>query len=478
MANVERCKVVVIGSGAGGAPAAARLAESWGDGVVLLEAGPYMQASDFTQVEREMMPKLYAGAGTQATEDGSVSILQASCVGGTTVVNDALCLRPPPELEQRWRALGAELSLKALAPYVAQVEHELGVEQMPRTMINRANYLVGLGATRLGWKGERMHHNAPGCPECGLRHLGCAYDSKRSMNISYVPRAVRAGARLRPSTKAERLVRKGDRWLVECGPLSIEAEYVVVAAGVVQTPLLLLRSGIGAGDGFQMHLQTLAWGDFADPVDGFNGIPMAYSVLEFSDVYGHTGPGYMIEGVSTQALSFSVQPQAQGALHDEILRRYRYLAGAVMLLRTRSRGTIELGPGGRPRIEFELQPRDLELMLHYYQRAVEMFMAAGAQRVLLPHHETAFVTAPPADMRLGPGWTFLYTAHPFGGACRGGQAVDGVGKVRAQRNLWVLDASAFPEAPGVNPQIIICALALEGAERLLSEAGSPFKATS
>jgi len=470
MANVERCKAIVIGSGAGGAPVAARLAEAWGDGVVLLEAGPHFQAPDFTQIEREMMPKLYAGAGTQATEDGSVAILQASCVGGTTVVNDALCLRPPPELEPRWKALGAEVSLQSLAPYVAQVERELGVEQIPQAMTNRANYLVGLGAARLGWKGERMHHNAAGCPECGLRHLGCAYDTKRSMNLTFVPRAVRAGARLKPSTKVERLVSNAGGWRVLCADMEFEAEHVVVAAGVVQTPMLLLKSGIPAGQGFQMHLQTLAWGDFDDPVDGFNGIPMAYSVLEFSDVYGHTGPGYMIEGVSTQALGFSVQPQAQGALHEEILRRYRYLAGAMMVLRASTRGTIRVGPGDRPRIDFPLEAHDLQRVLPYYQRATEMFMAAGARRVLLPHRQAHFVTKPPTDLEIGPGRTFFYTAHPFGGACRGGPTVDAVGRVKGQRNLWVLDASAFPEAPGVNPQIIICSVALEGAERLLSEA--------
>ncbi|MBI5503558.1 MAG: GMC family oxidoreductase [Deltaproteobacteria bacterium] len=470
MGTVERCKAVVIGSGAGGAPVASRLAEAWGDGVVLLEAGPNLQASDFNQIEREMIPKLYAQRGMQATEDGSVAVLQASCVGGTTVVNDALCLRPPPELEERWRALGAEVSLKALAPYVEQVEQELGVEQVPRAMTNRANYLVGLGAARLGWKGERMHHNAPGCPECGLRHLGCSYDAKRSMNVSYVPRAVRAGARLKSMTKAERLVPRGDGWRVECGDLVLEADHVVVAAGVVQTPMLLLRSGIHAGEGFQMHLQTLAWGDFAEPVDGFNGIPMVYSVLEFSDVYGHTGPGFMIEGVSTQPLAFSTQPQGQGEVHAEVLRRYRHLAGAMMVLRASTRGTIALGPEGRPRIDYPLQPHDIERVLPFYQRAVEMFLAAGASRVLLPHREANFVTRPPADLRIGPGWTYFYTAHPFGGACRGGPTVDGVGQVRGQRNLWVLDASAFPEAPGVNPQTIICSLALEGAERLLAAA--------
>jgi choline dehydrogenase-like flavoprotein len=469
MSEIRKFKAVVIGSGAGGAPAAAALAEKWGDGVAILEAGQHLKVADFTQIEREMIPRLYAGRGTQGTEDGSLSILQGQAVGGSTVINDALCFKPPPEIETRWKAYGVQLSMRELEPLVAEVEAAMSVTEIPRSMINRANYLVGLGAARLGWKGERLRHNSPSCVQCGFRHIGCAYNAKQSMNLTFVPRAVRAGAQLLEGTRAEAIHRVADVWQVRVGHRLIEAEHVVLAAGVVQTPTLLLRSGIHAGENVQVHLQTPVWGDFDDPVDGFNGIPMSYGVLEFADIYGHTGPGYLMEGVSVQPLSFSVQPQTQGAAHEAILKRYRHMAGVVMLLRSRARGTISPGPDSRPKIEYPLVPEDATRIAHFYQRAVELFRAAGAPRVLLSHRERRYVTEPPTDLRIDPGCFYLYTAHPFGGACRG-TTCDGEGRVRGHRNLWVLDGSAIPEALGVNPQITIAALALQGARRLIAEA--------
>ena len=462
-------KAIVVGSGAGGAPAAARLARAGGDGVAILEAGPHLQPGDFTQIERDMVPRLYAGSGVQGTEDGAMSVLQGRVVGGSTTVNDALCFAPPPELDARWAALGAEVSVDALAPYVAEVEAVLEVSPITRAQINRANYLVGLGAARLGWRGERLRHNSVGCMQCGFRHIGCAYDAKRSMDRTFVPRAVAAGAQLRPEHSVHHLTRRDGHWVVHLDDgRTLTAEHVVLCAGIVHTPAILLRSGIPAGDGLQFHVQTVAWGDFDDRVDGFNGIPMAYGVYEFSDIYGHTGPGYLIEGVSVQPLAFSVQPQFEGLDHDAVLSRYPHLAGALSLLRSTSRGRVTL-KGDRPSIDYPLGAHDTERLAHFYERATELFLAAGARRVLLAHREVRWVDRPTRVPTLAPNTFYVYTAHPFGGANRG-TTTDAVGRVRGQPNLWVLDASAFPEALGVNPQVTIAALALEGAERLLAEA--------
>ncbi len=462
--TVHRFKAIVIGSGAGGAPAAAALAETWGDGVALLEAGPRLGAGDFTQIERDMVPALYAGSGLQATADGSVSVLQGRVVGGSTVINDALCFRPPEEIVERWSAYGVDIDWAELNEYADQVEKALGVTQMTREQINRANYLVGLGAAKLGWAGERLRHNSPTCVECGFRHFGCSYNAKQSMNLTYVPAAEAAGARVFADTEVLHLEQAGDGWRVVTRGDRFEADIVVLAAGVVQTPAILLRSGIPAGEGLQFHLQTLTWGDFAEPVDGFNGIPMAYGVLEFADVYGKRGPGYLIEGVANQAMSFAVQPQVQGPLHEEVLRRYRHLAGAVMLLRSAGRGRVRV-KDGHAVIDYPLVEADAVRTMDYYRRSVEMFLAAGADRALVSHRSTGWLTAPPAELRLAPGMQYLYTAHPFGGANRG-TVTDGEGRVKGQKNLWVLDASAFPEAPGVNPQITIAALSLLGASRI------------
>lgn len=465
---MSRYKAVVIGSGAGGAPAAAALAEAWGEGVALVEAGAHLRARDFTQVERDMVPRLYAQGGVQGTEDGVMSLLQARAVGGSTLINDALCFRPPPELDARWAALGARIDTAALAPYVDRVEATLQVSPIPREMINRANYLVGLGASRLGWHGERLRHNSVGCVQCGFRHLGCAYDAKQSMNLTFVPQAQAAGATLLAEHEVHHLSRAGGLWTVHTSQGALTAEHVVLCAGVVQTPTILLRSGIPAGEGVQVHVQTVAWGDFDDPVEGHGGIPMSYGVLEFADIYGHSGPGYLIEGVAVQPLAFSVQPQLDGLAHDAVLSRYRHLSGAVSLLRSRTRGRISL-KGDRASIEYPLVDADLERLAHFYERATELYLAAGARRVLLAHRHVGWVDRVTPVPTMTPGTFYVYTAHPFGGAGRG-LVTDAVGRVPGQPGLWVLDGSAVPEAIGVNPQVTIAALALEGAERLVAEA--------
>lgn len=460
-------RALVIGTGAGGGPAAWRLARAWGDGVGILEAGPHLRARDFTQLERELIPKLYAGGGTQATEDGSLSVLQGEAVGGSTLINDGLCFRPPPELPERWARYGVQIDFQRLSALADEVEARMQVQQIPRELINRGNYLVGLGAARLGWAGERLRHNSPTCVQCGFRHLGCAYEAKRSTNLSFVAEALELGATLHDRTRVSHLERRDQRWVVHTDRGEHSAEHVFLCAGIVQTPAILLRSGISAGEGLQVHQQAVAWGDFAEPVDGFNGIPMSYGVLEFADIYGHTGPGFLIEGVGVQALAFSVQPQAQGPAHEAILRRYRHLAGALSLVRSQARGSVRLGPGGRPVIDYPLIEADARRQEQFYQRASELFFAAGASRVLLAHRQLAWLSAPPKAVPMAPGLAYLYTAHPFGGANRG-TTTDGEGRVNGHAGLWVLDASAFPEALGVNPQVTIAALALEGVDRVLA----------
>lgn len=457
-------KAAVIGSGAGGAPAAAVLAEAWGDGVVILEAGRHHRARDFTQVEREMVPRLYALGGLQATEDGAVAVLQARTVGGSTVVNDAVCFRPPPELAERWRAYGVDLG--GLDAHADRAEAAMGVMTIPKSSVNRCNYLLGLGAVRMGWAAHRLRHNSPGCVQCGFRHTGCAYDAKRSMNLAFVPTAVAAGAELRTEAAVHHLEREGGAWVVHgaAGPLA-RAERVVLCAGVVHTPAILLRSGFEAGSGVQLHLHSAVFADFDEPVDMFNGIPMSYGVLEFADVNGHTGPGYVIEGSGLQPVGFAAQTQADGALHQELLERYRHLAVCLCVVRSRARGTVRL-VRDRPAVDYPLIDPDLERIGHFFERATEAWLAAGARRVLRAHRHHRWLDRPTPSSALGPGRFYCWTAHPFGGANRG-SVTDGVGRVKGADGLWVLDASAIPEAPGVNPQITIASLALQGAERLL-----------
>ena len=463
-------KCIVIGTGAGGAPAAWVAAQSLGSELAILEAGNHYLKEDFNQLEAPMIARLYAQGGLQATEDGAVTVLQGRAVGGSTLVNDGLCFRPPEEIAQRWKAYGGKVNLNALNAAADEVEQRMGVLQIPREMINKANYLVGLGAARLGWKGERLRHNSAGCVQCGFRSLGCAYDAKQSTNLSFIPAAVEMGAHLHSQTNVQHLRPSGAGWRVQTDKGEFTADMVILAAGVVQTPAILLRSGfngVGAGTNLQFHVQAVAWGDFADPVDGHNGIPMAYGVTQFADVYGNKGPGFLIEGVSYQPSALGAQAQAMGAQHEDFIRRFRHLAGAVMLLRSAARGEVTLGGGGAARINYPVVEQDAIRTREFYTRATEMLMAAGAQRVWSTHREHPQWTAMPKDLSVAAGRLGLYTAHPFGGACVG-TTLEADHRVKGMRNLWVLDASAFPEALGVNPQITIAATSLVRTRQILA----------
>src|SRR5262249_37850557 len=163
------------------------------------------------------------------------------------------------------------------------------------------------GAQRLGWMASATPRNVRDCANLGLCTLGCPTGAKQSMLVTYVPRAEKAGAIVLARTRAERIrVEAGARPAAatrERGAgrpgetVTSDARLVCVAAGVMETPALLLRSGIPGvtGDGIAFHSSTHVMARFPEPVHGYYGPTMGYAVTEFSTLLGPSGPGVMIE---------------------------------------------------------------------------------------------------------------------------------------------------------------------------------------
>jgi choline dehydrogenase-like flavoprotein len=487
---VLRADAVVVGSGAGGAPAAARLAEA-GFEVLVLEAGPRFSAADFSADEAAMTARL--GRAT-ATASGAENLYAGACVGGSTVVNDALCWRTPPEVLEGWRREHglSELTDAAFAPFVDAVWKQIHAETTPPSHLNRNARRLALGASRLGWSGEAMARNVRGCARLGRCNWGCPTGAKQSALVSWLPRAERAGARVLANARVTRVRVVAGRVegveALQAGPgggdpalLRVDAPRVLLAAGVLETPALLLRSGLsaGVGRGLQFHSSVIATARFAESVHGYFGPTMSYAVTEFSDVNGRRGPGFMLENTAVHPVVTATSLPGFGAEHQRVMEALPDLARAVVVLRDETRGRVAIDAEGRARYEHALLEADVERLRRALRELARAYLAADALEVLLPVHglapirsesDLAQLDAAPLDPTR---FSFLYAVHLFGGASLGGSRAEAAcrpdGELWDVRGLFVTDASALPTNTGVNPQVTISANALRIASALADQ---------
>jgi choline dehydrogenase-like flavoprotein len=457
---VDTADAVVVGSGAGGGAAAALLAES-GRRVLVLEAGPRLETRDFSGREGEMLGRLFHNA---AVAGSGQALYAGRCVGGSTVVNDALCFRTPPAVLSRWRE-GDGLALDGFETAVDEAWAGIHATPTDRAHTSRNAARLAEGARALGWSGAAIDRSVRGCANLGLCNFGCPSGAKQSTLVSYVPRAERAGARVRPETPVQRVVlRDGAVSGVEAAGLRVETPLVVLAAGVLATPGILQRSGIEAGAGFQAHSSLYVTARFAEPVHGYYGPTMGYGVDEFA-------PEFMLENVTVHPVATATALPGFGVDHERIMGALPRLARCVVLRRDRSRGRVTADG-----VRYPLAPEDHAALRRGVRAAAELYLAAGAEEVYLPlQRPHAVRSLADADALLAEAFepsrlASLYAVHLFGGAPMGASPATGVcderGAVFGARGLYVADASALPGNTGVNPQITVLANALRVARGL------------
>ena len=491
--------VVVVGSGAGGAVSAKELAEA-GIDVALLEEGGYLRYPDFNQREADMYRRLYRDHGAQATRDLSINILQGRSVGGSTVINNCICFRTPERVLATWRKeFGLnELTLESLEPYFERVESTLGVVPILSVEVNENNRILLEGCERLGYRAGTFLHNRKDCIGCGYCMLGCSYERHQSVDMNYVPQALNAGCRLYTRCRVEEILTEGGKLAGVAGSLlddrsghprarfEIRAPAVVLAAGAIHTPALLLASGLANGSGqvgrgLALHPLAASFARFDRLIDGFVGIPQSTYCDEFETLEDGSN-GFLIEGIFAMPSLFASVCPSFGKQHRAIMEDYRYFSGMYAMIQDEGRGTVELGEGGRPVIDYELGEREKNLIRRGLKEVARIFFAAGAQFVTNLLSEPMTLRSAEEitrldELALRPNDMALFSAHPQGSCRMHAEAaqgpIDGQGEVHEVPNLFVADASAFPTSVGINPQITIMALASRQASAIRQRMGRP-----
>jgi len=485
---VEECDVVVVGSGPCGAVAAYELAAA-GRRVVLLEEGPPFTPADFELDGSLSMARTMREGGLRFTMGTVMPTMQAIALGGGSLVNSAMCNRTPEFRFGEW-AQEAELSRttrKDLEPHYDAIAEAIGIAPTPDDVQGPRNLLFRDGCKNLGYSAEPCPRNVVHCRGSGECFTGCRARAKQSMDISYVPAAIERGARVLTSVRVERILSNGRRVTGVAGRVvapfggaagasfRIEAKAVVLAAGVLATPILLQRSGNLAnasgqvGENLQFHPGTSMLGVFPDPVDPIFGATQGYQCLHF------LREGFKLETLWAPPGVLAVRMPGLGhQFKQELLdMRFATVFDAIASCH-RSRGRVrERGKSLQPAMRWSFHPDDAAILARAVFTMAEIFFAAGARKIVpgVSNHADemyslaeaeALRTRPPRARDMVCASTHVFgTARMHGDPRRG--VVDEDLKAHDLDNLYVVDTSVFPLSPAVNPMFTGMALARRSA---------------
>jgi long-chain-alcohol oxidase len=486
------CDAVIVGSGAGGGMVAAELAEA-GHGVVVLERGGYYAEPDFNQRELPMLGALYHDSGLATTADRGMALLAGSCLGGGTVVNYTTSFRLPADVRAEWASVsGLDFFLGAdFDAAFDAAEARLHVNTAHNRPSSR-DAIMERGLRANGWHVDAMPRDVWGCTQddtCGYCGLGCVHGAKCSSLKTTLQAAYERGAHIIVRCIAERILIEGGRAAgilartADGHHVTIRARVVVIAAGAICSPALLLRSGITGlvGKYLRLHPATGVAGRFDEEIRPWTGSLQALYSDQFARL--DAGYGFRFETAPIHpALLALTTPWQDSTQFDARMRALPCTTIVGILLRDRDAGRVDLTRTGLPRVRYTLSRYDRRHLQRGVEAAGEVLQAAGA-RELMSLHTQPLIFHPDAEPLSA--WSARVSAADYGanriacltfhqmGTCRMGAdprtaVVNGEGESHAVRNLFVADGSLFPTASGVNPMLTITALAYHVARTISS----------
>ncbi|MEM9070994.1 MAG: GMC family oxidoreductase [Myxococcota bacterium] len=486
----DQADVVIVGTGAGGATAA-RVLAARGVDVLMLEEGPKLHTPSRPRDAIGTLSSTMRSAGTQTTTGTHpMPLLQAVCVGGSTASNSGIIWRMPEDVREDWirnHGLSTLVDRGEMDRIYERIEDDLEVTETGGDVLGGNATLMQHASDLLGLPGKPMSRNAGRCQGKGECLQGCPGEKRQSMDVSYVPAAMADGARLTTFCRVEKVWIEGGRAVgvlgvkidpetrKPVGRFRVRARRVIVSAGVVHTPLILLRSGLRGqvGRRFQAHPGAAMVARFPHPVRMSFGATQGYEVPM-------RDRGFKLESLSLPPEMLAARLPGVGPEWQERVAHLDCYAQWCAQVRMEAKGRVVPGPLW-PLVFYEPTDRDLEKIQEALVLIGRMMFAAGAVEVYpgvdgLPEVMTDVrQVEEAASFRWKRGAIHLVASHLFGTAVAGadpGQSVVGPNlESHRVKDLYVMDASVFPTNMGVNPQHSIMTVVYRAAERLAMREG-------
>ena len=504
----EAVDFAVVGTGAGGGPLIAGLAEG-GFSVVGFDAGPWFRPLEEFASDETEQNKLY-WTDNRVIDGANPFVMggknSGKAVGGSTVHFAMVSLRFRPEWfkSRSLMGYGADwpLDWREMWDYYALAEQALKISgpvtypwgpKRPRYPyraheLNGAAELLARGAEALGYKWTETplatvsapRGKSPPCVYRGFCRFGCSTNAKQSQLVTFIPRALVAGAEIRDLAMVGRIgtdgagratgvhyVRDG-RWRFQ------RARNVVVAGYAVETPRLLLASATDrhpeglanssglVGKNLMTQSNQAVFGTMEQEVRWYKG-PPSLTITEhwnyddrkdFHGGYCWMAQGPLpIEWVTVQTGSRGLWGQA---LVDE-MAKYNHQVGLKMVgeMLPDERNTVTLDDetdqhGLRiARVTYSWGDNDRAMIQHALGEMQRSLEAVGARDIFRQEDDTNHL-AGTAHMGDDPRTSVVNSD------CRSWDIP----------NLWVCDGSVFPTSGGVNPSLTITAIAMRSADRI------------
>jgi len=471
----HKCQAVVVGSGAGGAVAGAILAEA-GIDTIIVEQGRQERLEEFQDILTSFS-RIYINAGlTMTLGKPLIPIPLGRAVGGTTIINSSTCFRPPEDKVVAWGGP----SYEEMTPHFEEVERRINAHVVDVEVLGGNYRVVKRGCDALGYELKPLKHNVKDCIGQGRCAFGCNRGAKQSMDNTFIPSAIEAGARLLTEHQVTDLTFtgrkiKGISGRCPEGRFEINADVVVLALGALTGPAFLLQTETAnnsgcVGRGLRIHPAARVLAEFNEIIDGNAGLAQGAYCDHWHD------RGIMLEGIFVPPGPLMLSLHGAGYEYKALAAMYRRMSAFGVMVSDTSQGRVTRGHLGTSfTATYQMNQADAETMRFAIARLIEIYLAAGAKRAFTsfrPIPEVAstealaeFEKAPvrPIDLE-------MMAFHPLGTCAMGADPHKSVVNFNLEThdvpNLYIMDGSVIPDSLGVNPQVTIMSLAMRAASLL------------